>query len=185
MILGIVDENSDPLPSQKFLSGLSCQSCHVPPPGVDPSTSTEGTRESCVGCHRSEFGQVLDWWLDGTEERLAGVQGFLSQARRTLGDTPALDSVGARLELVQTGGAYHNLLFAHRVMEGATQEIQAAYQAAGRSAPAGPTLGREPSMGVCSYCHYELEDPLVFQEMTGSFHREVREGRSGTYRRGG
>jgi hypothetical protein len=184
VILGIVDENSDPLPSQKFMSGLSCQSCHVPPEGGDPSESLVGARESCVGCHRSEFGEVLEWWIDGTEGRLARVQGFLTRARGVLGDVPALDSVTARLTLLETGGPYHNLLFSHRTLQEAAEDIREAYREAGRSPPAAPGLGREPSMGVCSYCHYETDDPLVFQEMTGSFHREVREGRLGAYRRG-
>ena len=70
-----------------------------------------------------------------------------------------------------------NLHLAHRLLVQASDQINQAYLDATRSPPAPPELGRDPRMGLCSYCHYRLNDPWLFEEMSGDFHREVLGGR--------
>ncbi|MBT8337525.1 MAG: hypothetical protein KJO11_13040 [Gemmatimonadetes bacterium] len=173
MVLGLVDPEQ-PIPSDKFMSGLSCASCHVAAEGADPAVAVAGSAEGCVGCHRGEYAEVLDWWIEGSADRTSMARAAVDRAQRTLGaDVAPLDSASARIDAVRDGGAHHNLLLAHRLLEGVLADVTAAYEASGRSAPAAPSLGREPSMGLCSYCHYRVDEPWLFQDMSGAFHREV------------
>ena len=133
-----------------------------------------GSAAGCVGCHRREYSDVLDWWIEGSADRTTMAQSAVDRARRALGaDAALLDSASARIQAVQEGGAHHNLRLAHRLLDAAIDDVSAAYEAAGRSAPNPPSLGREPSTGLCSYCHYRVDEPWIFQEMSGAFHREV------------
>ena len=80
------------------------------------------------------------------------------------GPSPTLDSAEAKISLVADAGGHHNLLLAHRLLNEAWEGIARAYEGAGRPVPGSPALGREPSMGLCSYCHYRVDDPWVFED---------------------
>jgi hypothetical protein len=98
-----------------------------------------------------------------------------------LADEPT-DSVrtlleGARglVDLASRGGGEHNISLSHRAFVEGVERAAAAYVAAGRSAPSRPDLGRLPRMGLCSYCHYRVDQanlrpPSAAEER---FHREV------------
>jgi predicted CXXCH cytochrome family protein len=179
LLLGVVTELEAPRPSAKFMDGLTCRSCHQAAPGSDPAVAVAGNDATCVECHRREYRRVEDWWIEGSEQRLRRVEAFAATASTRLGEDPGPDAAAelaaaaSMLELVRSGGAVHNLALAHRLMEEASSRIGEAYRLAGRSVPAAPDLGREPSTGLCSYCHYRVNEPWLFQEMSGAFHREV------------
>jgi len=177
LVLGMVPGVGSPFPSDKFLDGLTCRSCHLPLPGDDPRVAVEGNADGCRSCHRTEYGEVLEWWQDGADARTDRVDAALARARTALRGVaaaqPALDTAALMVAAVRDGGAAHNLRLSHRLLVDAGDRITTAYGAAGRTAPQPPALGREPSMGLCSYCHYRLDDPWVFREMSGEFHRDV------------
>lgn len=181
MVLGLLPGVESPNPSEKFLDGVTCRSCHVPSLSGDLTEPVEGIDDGCTGCHRREFARVLDWWKQGSRDRIRIVDATLSRARETLtGNAPAstlLDSAALLLELVEAGHPVHNLPLSHQLLIQASDQVHQAYLDAGRSPPAPPDLGREPRMGLCSYCHYRLNDPWLFEEMSGPFHREVLRGR--------
>lgn len=181
MVLGLLPGVESPQPSEKFMDGLTCRSCHVPDPGANAATPVAGSEVGCQQCHRSEYRTVLDWWIDGSDDRLRQVRNALGRAENALGDAPGaamrLDSARVLVGLVEEGGATHNLHLAHRLLVQASDQINQAYLDATRSPPAPPELGRDPRMGLCSYCHYRLNDPWLFEEMSGDFHREVLGGR--------
>lgn len=179
MVLGLVDDLDAPDPSQKFLDGLTCRSCHQAAPASDPAVPVRGRVQTCVECHRSEYATVERWWREGTAQRVALAAAYARTATSRVGADAgadaraALDEADRLIQLVDTAGAVHNLTLAHRLLETATERVAQAYVAAGRTAPSVPDLGREPNMGLCSYCHYRTNDPWVFQEMSGPFHRDV------------
>lgn len=177
MVLGLLPGVESPQPSEKFLDGLTCRSCHVAAQGTDPAVAVNGSDQGCEQCHRTEYGEVLRWWTQGADARIRMVGSALDRARTVLQGAPdamvRLDSARVLVTLVQEGRATHNLHLAHRLLVQASDQINQAYLDARRSPPAPPELGREPRMGLCSYCHYRVNDPWLFEEMSGDFHREV------------
>lgn len=178
LVLGLAPGIDGAFPSEKFVSGLTCRSCHQAPSGADPTVAVRGNAQTCVTCHRSEYATVERWWRQGAATRVGRVEALLGSARRTLGeaDAPvvaALDDAERSVTLVREGGAVHNLAFSHRLLEQAIDRVGEAYTTAGRTAPSAPDLGRRPSQGVCTYCHFRADDPWVFQDMSGPFHRDV------------
>lgn len=177
LLLGVVAGLPEPHPSAKFLDGLTCRSCHALEPGDDPTIPVTGSAATCQGCHLEEYDQVLEWWEEGSSDRVAMVQAALRRARADLRGVeaaqPQLDSAAVLVETVEAGGPLHNLRLSHQLLVAATDRLNQAWLDARRSPPPPPDLGREPSMGLCSYCHYRVNDPWLFEEMSGAFHRQL------------
>lgn len=180
LVLGLAGAGLEPMPSEKFMAGLVCRSCHVrPSDGESPDVLRSGP-DGCAECHEPRYTRVLRWWEEGLDQRGTLVRRYVDRGRATLAGTPAPDSVrilldGARdlLDLVRTAGGEHNLRLAHRIFLESLDRTARAYELSGRSAPERPYLGRQPSMGLCSYCHYRLDDPMEFREMPEDFHVRV------------
>jgi hypothetical protein len=187
LVLGLVTELEAPAPSEKFMAGLTCRSCHAAAPGTGPeavlneASARRASAPACVSCHRTEYATVLRWWTEGDRSRVEATSRFVEAGVRALsGGSSPTDSLSAELEearrlvaLVREGRGVHNLPLSHRLLQEATDRVAAAYQARGLGVPATPALGRQPRMGLCSYCHYRSDDPWLFQEMSGEFHDEV------------
>ncbi len=180
LTLGLVEGLPSPQPSEKFMDGLSCRSCHVASAAASPAPTATGVAAACVDCHRAEYAEILAWWRQGGQARLARVAPFVEGGLPAVDARPADDSLRVALAearawvaLVREGGAVHNLPLAHQLLQSAADRVAAAYRATGTPMPPPPDLGRQPSMGLCTYCHYRADDPWLFREMSGPFHREV------------
>lgn len=193
MVLGIPPGGVSATPSDKFLVGVTCRSCHVPIAGATASTEGRATRVDCVGCHPSEYATVLTWWTRGTDQRLAEVRRYVAAAGGADAAGARSDSTRAHLSaadslvgFVEAGGAAHNLPLSHAALEEAVARASSAWTAAGQRPPARPDLGRMPRMGQCTYCHYEWREPRFQEEMPDRFHRDVMaRGRRALERTGG
>jgi len=182
LLLGVIPGWESATPSEKFMQGLNCSSCHIPPGQGGPALATadqgvDGSQLACQTCHLQEYDLVLEWWEEGSAARLARVRGMVSRARRRLQSSEAglaaVDTAAALVTLVDSAGAVHNLGLSHRMMVEAAETVIRGYNAAGMSPERAPDLGRQPNQGLCSYCHYRLDDPWLFEEMSGEFHRKV------------
>lgn len=179
LVLGLVDDLEAPFPSEKFMSGLTCRSCHRPESGAALDAAVHADVGACVACHRTEYASVERWWRDGTRDRQRLADAYLDAAERRFGSGAGpdargeLDAATRMLAAVREAGAVHNLPLSHRLLDEATERVARAYTIEGRGVPRTPDFGREPRMGLCSYCHYRTNDPWVFQEMSGPFHRDV------------
>ncbi|HET9439998.1 MAG TPA: cytochrome c3 family protein [Longimicrobiales bacterium] len=159
MVLGFVGDESV-LPSSKFMMGMTCRSCHMPPGA--PATAPEARRgqaDACVGCHEPEYRRVLQWWIDGTEERERAVRSYLNAAQRDLSNAPdtarmLVADAQAMLALVREAGGQHNVELADRIFRTSVIEAGNAYRLAGRRSPVQPELGNTAHVGTCSFCHY-------------------------------
>jgi hypothetical protein len=180
ILLGIVPTLDSPQPSEKFMDGLSCSSCHTSAPAQGDEESRVGTADGCLSCHRAEFGEVLEWWNEGLADRMAAVETAASRARRAggAGASARLDSAQATLALLESGNGVHNITLSHRLLEEASGQVARALAQGGQAVPASLEMGRTPRQGTCSFCHYRVNDPWSFGEMTGEFHAEVRVGRT-------
>lgn len=179
LLLGIQADGAV-MPSGKFVAGMTCRSCHVPPPASAARLEEpiRGQATACAGCHEEEYTAILDWWVEGTRSRLSASAAYLNRAAGQVGahsDSTAALIAGARemVELVEEGGGHHNLELSDRLMRQAVNRARQAYQLAGRPAPAPPDLGRAPHSGMCSYCHYGSNDPWDFGAMEDEFHRRA------------
>ena len=170
LLLGVLTGAPGAMPSDHFMDGLTCRSCHLGPqragsgrPQVEPA--------SCTQCHRDEYATVLRWWEQGIGERLGLVERYLEDAERASG-RPA-ERARSLLELVEDGRGEHNLPLTHRILEEALTLATTAYREVGREAPPAPALGRAPRQGLCTYCHYTRAQAGFSTVMDDAFHREV------------
>jgi hypothetical protein len=179
LLLGIRPDGRT-LPAEHFVAGITCRSCHLATARTeaDPTVPIRGQAASCAGCHEQEYEQVLRWWIDGVEVRLAATSQYVERAAQQL--TQAPDTVGRlvamsreMVSLVAEAGGQHNLELSDRLFREAVAQIQQAYRLAGRSAPTAPELGRVPHTGLCSYCHYDPREPWNFEAMAEDFHERV------------
>jgi len=179
VLLGILPDADAALPSQHFMDGVGCASCHIPPDDGEAGVLS-GTAQACIQCHRSEYATVLSWWNQGLGDRIRLVDRYLAGAEATVAGRPADDEAvqavaRARklLTIIREGGGQHNLPLAHRVFEDALAGAAQAYRLARGSAPPAPDLGRTPKQGICVFCHYRLGEPAFSETMDDAFHREV------------
>lgn len=178
LLLGVLPD-AQAAPSSKFIAGMTCRSCHIRSErAVASGDPIRGQAEACAGCHRTEYQQVLDWWLEGTRERTGSVGAYVRRAERDLaavGDSgrARLAAAAALIALVEEAGGQHNLELSDRIFRESVQHVRAAYASARRVAPAPPVLGSPAHEGMCSFCHYSPDEPWNFRRMSDSFHREV------------
>lgn len=182
LLLGILPGGLAAAPAEKFMAGLTCRSCHAAEPEGAATEAVQADADACVGCHRPEYATVLRWWRQGTDDRRRRVEAYVSRTERDLASPSdeargAVEEARALLDLVAVGGGEHNVALSHQVLEAALDRATDARRAAGQNPPAPPDLGRQPTMGLCSYCHYRLDDPWQFQSMPADFHREVLQPR--------
>lgn len=172
LLLGVAFEDAQPSPH--FSQGLTCGSCHLEPDGTAAENRPAGTGDACVDCHRPEYRSVLRWWEAGVADRTRLVNRYLTGAENALGeDNAELAEARSLLMLVRDGNGEHNLPLTHRLFQETLERTRAAYREAGRTPPPAPTLGRDPRPGLCSYCHYRVDEPGMSEEMDDTFHREV------------
>jgi len=176
LLLGILPNSDGATPSSHFMNGLTCGSCH----GSDAGRGGGATAQACVDCHRSEYATVLKWWTQGLNERTSIVDRYIAAARRaTAGrgaDDPAVhavDQARATLTLLSAGRGEHNIPLAQRMFESALAQAAEAYRLAGEKPPLVPSMGRAPRPGLCTYCHYRLQEPVMSEKMNDAFHRAV------------
>lgn len=194
LMLGVAPASLEATPSDKFMAGLTCRSCHQseataavaatpahdPSPGADPTRAEPATVEaatvtstSCTTCHAAQYETVLGWWRQGLEQRSGEAGRYVRAARSAFGGSPELARADSLLAFVRAAGGEHNLPLSHRSLQAAIEHAAAAYGAAGEQAPAQPDLGRLPRMGQCTYCHYVWREPRFTEAMPDRFHREV------------
>jgi hypothetical protein len=178
LLLGIRPDGGV-VPSEKFMAGITCRSCHIPTAATtDSVTPIRGQATACAGCHNQEYTRVLDWWLRGIRSRLAASRSYVDRAAGAL--DPAPDSAAtlireaqAMVKLVADAGGQHNLELADRLLREAVTRARKAYDIAGRTPPAIPDLGRVPHSGMCTYCHYSTDEPWDFETMPEDFHQTI------------
>jgi hypothetical protein len=185
LLLGVLPGTPEEmLASPKFVAGMTCRSCHVPPlPGVaPPEEPIRGQARACQACHGAEYRQVLDWWLEGLQSRLRSTTAYVNAAGTEFGAS-APDSARAlvasaseMLALVREAGGQHNLELADRIFRESVRRVGEAYRLAGRTPPTAPRLGSPPHSATCSGCHYD-QGPWDLRRMPAGFHEElVRRG---------
>jgi hypothetical protein len=176
MLLGLLPDSVAATPSNHFMNGLTCRSCHRP----DTGTGNVATSQACVDCHRPEYATVLKWWQQGVAERMRIVDSYVAGAARATAGRASTDSAAqavararSTLELLSAGGGEHNIPLAQRMFGDALRQAADAYRLAGKTAPPTPSMGRTPRPGLCTYCHYRLEELVISGQMNDAFHRSV------------
>ena len=59
------------------------------------------------------------------------------------------------------------------MFQDALADAAEAYRLANLQAPTAPAMGRAPRPGLCTYCHYRLQEPVMSEQMNDAFHRAV------------
>lgn len=179
LLLGIRPDGPT-LPAGHFIAGITCRSCHVATEGAaaQPTIPIRGQAAACAGCHEREYEQVLRWWIDGLNVRVAATTQYLDRASRQLAHAPDTAQALVRMAhemvtLVADAGGQHNLELSDRLLREAVSYVQQGYRGSGVAPPAAPDLGRTPHTGLCSYCHYDPREPWNFEAMAEDFHQRV------------
>jgi hypothetical protein len=181
LLLGLLPGAAETaMPSRKFIAGMTCRSCHIPPTegGLPPEQPIRGQARACAQCHGAEYRQVLRWWLEGLDTRMRRASDYVSTAQRELNGSASdsaralLESAGGMLALVREAGGQHNLELADHVFRESVQRAEAAYRLGGRTAPSTPPLGAAPHYRLCSGCHY-AEGPMDLRRMPAGFHERL------------
>jgi hypothetical protein len=178
MVLGFV-ENEPVLPSAKFMLGMTCRSCHVPPGApVTIAAARRGQSAACVGCHEPEYRTVLNWWLEGSDARERSVRAYVTAAQSQLANAPdtaraLLANAQSMLALVREAGGQHNLELADRIFRHSVAHVENAYRLSGRRAPPEPELGNTASVGTCTFCHYAGTERLNYSSVSGELHERL------------
>jgi hypothetical protein len=179
LLLGIRPDGRT-LPAEHFIAGITCRSCHIATEraAAEPTMPIRGQAAACAGCHEREYEQVLRWWIDGVNLRVASTTQYLDRAARQLAQAPDTAVTLVRMSqemvrLIADAGGQHNLELSDRLMREAVAQGQDAYRLAGLTPPAAPDLGRVPHTGLCSYCHYDPREPWNFEAMAEDFHQRV------------
>lgn len=180
LLLGTpLDDGGMSAPSTKFLAGITCRSCHIRPPGTDTTAApVRGQAEACAGCHRGEYRQVLDWWVEGTRTRGRSMLAYTERAVAELTSAPdtaqrLAASALTAVQLVAEAGGQHNLELADRIFRESSARTVQAYRLAGRVPPAPPALGTSAHEGLCTYCHYGSQGAGNLRQMPADFHAQV------------
>lgn len=179
LLLGIRPDGRT-LPAGHFIAGITCRSCHIATErtATQPTIPVRGQGEACAGCHEREYEQVLRWWIDGMNLRVAATSQYVERASRQLTESPDTAQTLVRIShemvrLVADAGGQHNLELSDRLLREAVSYVQQAYRRSGVAPPAAPDLGRIPHTGLCSYCHYDPREPWNFEAMAEDFHQRV------------
>jgi hypothetical protein len=179
LLLGIRPDGRT-LPAGHFIAGITCRSCHIATEraATQPTIPIRGQGEACAGCHEREYEQVLRWWIDGMNLRVAATTQYVEGASRQLTQSPDTAQTLVRIShemvrLVADAGGQHNLELSDRLLREAVSYVQQAYRRSGVAPPAAPDLGRIPHTGLCSYCHYDPREPWNFEAMAEDFHQRV------------
>ncbi len=165
-------------PHAKFLSGLTCRSCHSADASASPGTPIRGT---CTSCHPAQYDRVADWWIDGAASRGRMVGEYVAAGRQAAarsgpeGARVSLDEADALLALAGAGGGVHNLPLTHLLLEEALAQAEQSFRVSGAVSPPPPELGGIPRPGFCSFCHYDIvfEAPEVTLQKLDAFHTQV------------
>ena len=178
LMLGVAPAGIEATPSDKFMAGMTCRSCHIAEQALsDDARTNVGSSTSCAACHAPQYETVLGWWKEGLRERRALVQQYVAGARRAAASSEAaaapLLRADSLLAFVDDADGHHNMPLSHRSMEAAVAQAARAYRELGLVEPPPPELGRQPRMGLCTYCHYRWREPRFHADMPDRFHREV------------
>ncbi len=179
LLLGVQSAGDRPRPAEHFTAGLTCASCHVDGSGSEAAPG-EVTVQACSSCHQAEYETVGLWWIEGVRDRFAVVAPYVEEAARIAERLPhdhpsreRLEVTQARLDLVSMGGGHHNIRLTHQIFEDAVEAAAGVLESAGFIPRPPPALGRAPTSGFCSYCHYHVDPTHISEEMPEDFHRDV------------
>lgn len=103
------------MPADMHDNGVVCLSCHK---DADSNWHEQKVgEEACTPCHNETFRKLPDYWRRGIENRI----GILERKLARAGEGADLTSARYDLELIKSGGGWHNPLYAdvvlHRVEE--------------------------------------------------------------------
>lgn len=192
MLLGF-EEGVPPLPSFKFVSGMTCRTCHTedgPSDGSQADTQTAGGDPSdCQACHPRPYNVIPGWWAEGARQRVAAASRYLDAVERAGSGSSEVQSQVAEgrrlLEMVRAGGVAHNVEFTDLLVRRAVTQGQVAAEAENLRIPSPPDFGSRARPGFCSHCHFRLNEPWISLDMPGDFHRDVVARREARTRAGG
>lgn len=153
-------------PAEMFIARVACRACHT----ADALAVPEGPNriralnESCMDCHGSPYEPMLPRWDAALDRRTADVAEYVAAANREArvrgraGADSLVRGAADRLAVVLEGRGVHNVPFADAILRLSLRDAEAAYRAAGLSAPRGPRLGPNPAEVSCAHCHYGVEE---------------------------
>ena len=163
---GLDPHHAEVQPSLKFISRVSCESCHSESSMQAPERSERriaAIQDACVSCHGQRFAPLLRPWLRGAALHTSAVGEYV----RTASADPRIRAVAAsdslatearsRWALVDSGHAVHNPAGADSLLRSALDAAVRSYGHAGIDAPPEPDMGPSAAAVSCVRCHFGID----------------------------
>lgn len=152
-------------PEKMFLARVGCRACHTDSAlaAGGPEARAAAIDRACTECHGQAYGVMLPRWTQAMTRRTRVAVEYVGAAKKDdrLATRPEaqrlLGSAGEDLTRVLQGNGLHNVPGADALLRSAVTKVASAYQAAGITEPPRPSLGPDPALVSCAYCHYGVE----------------------------
>jgi nitrate/TMAO reductase-like tetraheme cytochrome c subunit len=143
------------MPDVMYRVGVRCEGCHID--HGDGGTATAG-EVACMSCHGPGYRTLFRGWTTSLAGRTAGVRRELDATVRSLGAGGGEQVAGARqnVQLVERGGAIHNVPYSLALLGAAHREINEARRDRGLDPYSAP-WPQAPYESPCLECHTGVE----------------------------
>ncbi len=144
---GIGGKGVSPIPSKMFLTGISCEGCHILPDTLQGGLRRAGD-VSCMSCHGPKYSRLYREWQTELQEAMSQFEEAWIRWGTRLGNTNSGRAIRANWRLIQNGKPIHNPAYALSILKWNYETLLK--EAGIRRAPSWPEI---PYPTPCSSCH--------------------------------
>jgi hypothetical protein len=164
MYMGIGARGVKDMPSDMYLSKISCTGCHTIEKGIHgkdlEARSWESKKKSCVLCHKPGYDKMAEDWKKGMKVFTDSVAKITDQYRQVLeerkrpeGLISGYENIEYDLRFLKEGRGEHNISYAFQVGKNILISVQQGYKKMGLSPKINtPEYISKPD-GYCMFCH--------------------------------
>jgi hypothetical protein len=170
LFLGVGGHDVEYKPDPRFLTRVSCTSCHISHEGdLFKGTSAHPTAAACMSCHGTQYGAILEQWKKQIKNMLSvilpSVERCRGELKRRAAGLPAvqkgkglIDEAEENVSLVRYGKGVHNIKYSVSLLSAANDKLTQAMRLIGSSyRPRNLPISDAVVKSKCYSCHMGIE----------------------------